>query len=100
MTIDKYSLYTHAAGELKTSCDDKIIVDLERLKSITEYDEAINFVTKVFGEVEGHKQFYYPNEVIVAIETEENILRVGAVKKEEQIFGLQWTLEFPDDEEE
>ena len=65
MQFNQYSMYSYAAADFKSACDDKILVDLQRLDKLNEYDEVIDFVNKVFGEVESYKTFDYPNNILV-----------------------------------
>jgi hypothetical protein len=92
MQFNQYTMYSYAASEFKTACDDKILVDLKRLDNLTEFDEVVDFVNKVFGEVDRYKTFNYPNDIIVAISREENKIVVGAKQNGKQIFGQGWTL--------
>ena len=88
--FNMYSMYSYAAGDLKTACDDKILVDLHKLESITEYYDVLDFVDKTFGEIEDQKIMDYPNEVKVIVQKKENEILVGALKGQEQIFGQSW----------
>ena len=94
MTFNKYSLYSYAAGEFKTACDDKILVDLKRLDSLEDYDEIVNFVDNLFGksEIDGTKWYDYPNNIEVVVERKEKFVAVGALKNDKQFFGRQWRL--------
>ena len=92
MQFNQYSMYSYAAADFKSACDDKILVDLQRLDKLNEYDEVIDFVNKVFGEVESYKTFDYPNNILVAVSKEENKIIVGAKQDGKQIFGQSWQL--------
>ena len=60
---------------------------------LNEFDEVIDFVNKVFGEVENYKTFNYPNDIEVAISRKENEIVVGAKQDGKQIFGQGWYFE-------
>ena len=98
MQFNQFSMYSFQAGNLQGACDDKILVDIQRLNVMKEYDEVKTYVDKVFGEFdEEQKQFEYPNEVIVVVQKGENSIGVGALKGEKQIFGKRWRLETPEE---
>ena len=88
--FNMYSMYSYAAGDFKNACDDKILVDLHRLESITEYYDVLDFVDKTFGVIESQKVMDYPNDVKVIVQKKENEILVGALKGNEQIFGQSW----------
>ena len=93
MKINQYNLYSFSAGQMQGSCDDKVLVDLQRLKSMKEYDEVKEYVDRTFGAFDGEQKIMdYPNDVKVILIQRENYIGVGGIKGEEQIFGLQWTL--------
>ena len=93
MQFNQYSMYSYAAADFKTACDDKILVDLQRLDKLNEFDEVIDFVNKVFGEVDSYKIFNYPNDIVVAISRKENEIVVGAKQNGKQIYGQGWYFE-------
>ncbi|MBR1373681.1 hypothetical protein IJ750_06200 [bacterium] len=88
--FNMYNLYSYNAGDFKNACNDKILVDLHRLESITEYYDVLDFVDKTFGIIEDQKIMDYPNNVKVIVQKKENQIMVGALKGEEQIFGQAW----------
>ena len=88
--FNMYNLYSYAAGEFKSACDDKILVDLHKLKGMKEYYDVLDYLDKTFGEFEGQKTMDYPNEVKVIMQKQENFVLVAALKGEEQIFGQSW----------
>ena len=99
MEFNQYNLYSYSAGDMQSACDDKILVDLQRLKNIKEYREVDEFVTKVFGEVRDQKFIDYPNDIKVIIMKQENKIAVGALQGVRQIFGLSWKLVANKDED-
>ena len=97
MQFNQYNLYSFSASQMQDSCDDKVLVDLQRLKVMKEYDEVKEYVDRVFGTFEGEqKSIDYPNDVKVILVQQENSICVAALKKNEQIFGLRWTLKVPE----
>ena len=92
MQFNMYSSYSYAAGEFKTACDDKILVDLQQLRNLTEFKDVSEFVNRVFGEGDGEQWYDYPNNIEVQVVREENHICVGALKDEKQFFGKQWRL--------
>ena len=98
MQFNQYSLYSFNAGQVQGSCDDKVLVDLQRLKTMKEYDEVKEYVDRTFGTYEGKQKILdYPNDVKVVLLQKENYIGVAGIKDEKQIFGLQWTLKMPED---
>ena len=87
---NKYAMYSYAAGDLKNACDDKILVDLQKLKNLTEFLDVEEFVNANFGEVEDYKEISYPNNIMVYILHKDNEIKICAAKNEEQIFGRGW----------
>lgn len=92
MAFDMYSMYSFAAQNLQGATDDKVICDLERLKHFTTYEEFDEYVRKTFGiiDIDEEKSFKYPNNVEVIIKREKDVIMVGALKDEKQIFGKGW----------
>ena len=88
--FNQYSLYSYAVQDFKTSCDDKILVDLHKLKSINGYENAFAFVTQTFGNFDAEKHIEYRNGVKLDIYHPENLLIVYAQQNDKQIFGLSW----------
>ena len=89
---NNYLAYTYCAQNFAHACDDKILVDINRLNSIDEYDEVKEYVSKVWGEVDGEKSFDYPNNIKVIIRNKENCIEVGALRDNKQFFGTGWRL--------
>ena len=87
MQFNQYSMYSYAAADFKSACDDKILVDLQRLDKLNEYDEVIDFVNKVFGEVERYKTFDYPNNILVAVSKEENKI-IADIKTQKFLYAF------------
>ena len=50
--FNQYNLYSFAAGQATHTCDDKILVDLQRFKSIHDIDELNEYIDKTFGQFE------------------------------------------------
>ncbi len=94
MQFNQYSMYSYAAGNIQHSCDDRVLVDLQRLNIMNEYDEVREYVDRIFGTFEGEKKILdYPNNVKVILLQRENYIGVAGIQNEKQIFGLQWTLQ-------
>ena len=94
--FNQYSMYSYAAGDFKTICDDKILVDLKRLDSLEKYDEILDFITSTFGEIGTGKELEYPNDIKVHLQKHGDLIIVAATQKDKQIFGTAW--EPPDEE--
>ena len=94
MNFNVYSVYAYSAQNVQGSSDSKVLVDLQRLNSFKEYDDALQSVLREFGDVQvgEEKQFDFDNEVKVLIKREENLIAVGAIQNEKQIFGKYWAL--------
>ncbi len=88
--FNKYSSYCYIAADLQNSCDDKILVDLQRLYTMTDYNEIDKYLTRVFGEVKGQKVFKYNNGIQVIVAKENNTIMVGAVQNKKEIFAKGW----------
>ena len=95
MTFNQFSLYAYAANEFVHACDDKILVELQQLKNLTEYDDVLDFVNKRIGSIKENtnKTYEYPNEIKVIVITEPNSIKVAAIQNNKQIFGRQWRIE-------
>lgn len=91
--LNRYMMYTYSADNLKNACDDKVLIEIEQLKKLKEYDEVVNFVNLHFGIDTEPQEYEYPNNVKVAVVREENSILVAAKQNETQIFGLKWVLE-------
>lgn len=91
--FNQYNLYAYAAGQMSTACDDKILVDLQRFKSIHDIDEVKEYIEKTFGSFDASKVFEYKNDVIVFISKSKNNVYVIAKQKGKQIYGNQWYVE-------
>jgi hypothetical protein len=89
-TFNQYSLYSFAAGDFSTSCNDKILVDLHRLESMKMYNEIVDYIHKTFGEFEDKKHLEYPNDIEVDLIKNEKMILVYASQKGEKIFGTCW----------
>jgi len=88
--FNQYSSYYYAAQDFAKSCDDKILVDLNRLNSMDDIFEIDKYLTNVFGEVSGQKVFKYPNNIQVIVAKENNTILVGAVQQGKEIFKIGW----------
>ena len=93
MELNKYNLYSYNANEKVSITDDKILVDIQKMKSITEFEDIEKYVKDLFGEIGNRKVFKFENNVILIIEREENLIKIGALQNDKQIFGQSWALE-------
>ena len=66
MQFNQYSLYTYQTEEFKDATNEKILVDLQRLKSIKDYDDVVDYVQKVIGSIDNEENYFefYQKEVI------------------------------------
>ena len=90
MQIDKYSMYSYMVDNFSHACDDKILVDLQKLRNLNDYNEVTEMVDEIFGDFEENKIFEYPNNIKVLIQKEENIIKIGALQNDKEIFGQGW----------
>ena len=90
MSFNPYSFYSYQAGNIQSTVDGKIFVDLKKLGNLTELDEVKDFVEKTFNAYEAEQIIDYPNDVKVCIVKEDERIMVGALQKDEQIFGKSW----------
>ena len=98
MSFNIYSSYAYSAENLQGSCDAKVLSDLQRLGSINEYEEALQCVLRDFANIQigEEKQMDFPDEVKVLVKREKNLIMVGAIQNEKQIFGKYWGLRDPE----
>ena len=89
-TLNQYSLYSYAVNDFKSACDDKILVDLQMMKSLEYFDEVEQFVDKTFGKFNAQKVIDYPNDVKLTLLKYPDIIIVAATQGEKQIFGTCW----------
>lgn len=89
--FNQYNLYCYAAGNIKTACDDKILVDLHKLEQLKKYSEIANFVETNFGTVNERRTFEYPNDIKVLVIKEEKAILVYASQGEKRLFGKCWS---------
>ena len=92
MSFNIYSMYSYTVQDLQTTSDTRVVSDLQRLGSIEEYDIALQSVLRDFGEIQlgEEKQLDFPDEIKVLVKREENMIIVGAIQNEKQIFGKYW----------
>ena len=90
MQFNQYNMYSYMVENFSHMCDEKILVDLQRFQNLVEYDEVKELVDKVFGTFENSKIFEYPNNIKVIIQKEENVIKIGALQNNKEIFGKGW----------
>ena len=88
--FNQYSMYSYSAGNFKSATDGKILVDLKKLGSLTDYDEISNFISTTFGEIDTPKELEYPNDIKVHLQKYGDLIIVAATQKDKQIFGTCW----------
>ena len=88
--FNPYSVYCANAGNFETNTIDRIMVSIDRIQKIEDYDEVLSFVSREFGTVDDQKTFKYDNDIMVVVKKEEEAIVVGAFKNREQIFGIRW----------
>ena len=93
MQFNQYSLYTYQTEDFKNATNEKILVDLQRLKSIKDYDDVVDYVQKVIGSIDNEENYFdYPDDIKVIVLNEPDKIRVFATKNEKQVFGRFWQL--------
>ena len=95
--FNMYSSYSYAANDFKSSCDDKILVDLKKLDSLKMYDEILNFITTNFGVIGAGQDIDFPNNIKLMLRMEEDTIVALAIQNNKRIFGKCW--ERPKEEE-
>lgn len=83
-------MYSQAANEFSSACNDKILVDLQRLKSIKMYDDILDYIQHTFGDIDNEKHLDYPNDIKVDLYKNDEMVLVYASQKGEKIFGTCW----------
>ena len=88
--FNQYSMYSYMAGDFKGTTDGKVLVDLKKLGSLTDYDEILNFISTTFGDIGSGKELEYPNDIKVHLQKYGDLIIVAATQKDKQIFGTCW----------
>ena len=88
MNLNQYSLYSMNVGLFKVDEVDDIV---KCIKTINNYDEAMNYIMSHFGNIETEKEFNYPDiDKQIAIVLKKNAVEFFAGSKRKQYFGKGW----------
>ncbi len=88
--FNEFLIYTQTANDFVSNDSNKIFVDLSRLDKLNDFSDVSEMVEKVFGHIDGFKEFRYPKDLLVAVVREENFILVNAMQKDKQILGATW----------